>query len=383
MMRILHVVPSYIPAWRYGGPIHSVHGLCKGLAARGHEVDVATTNVDGEGVSPVPVAVPVDLDGVRVHYFPSDVLRRLYYSPPMRRFMAAGMDRWDIVHTHSVFLWPTTAAAAIARRERKPYVLSPRGMLVRDLISRRSPMLKRAWIALFEKRNVHEAAAIHVTTALEADEMSALGLRPRRVFEVPNGFDLPAPGAPSSREPGIPAEYILYLGRISWKKGIDRLLRALPFAGTTPLVVAGNDDEDYWPRMQQLAGELSLGDRVRHVGFVEGERKQALLRGASLLVLPSYSENFGNVVLEAMALGVPVVVTPEVGLAPLVASSGAGVVASGEPAPLAEALRRLMDDPALRRGCGEKGREAAASYSWDNVAGRMEREYRSIVDAAR
>src|SRR3954464_12392703 len=92
-MRILHVVPSYIPAWRYGGPIHSVHGLCKALVARGHEIDVATTNVDGESGRDVPLAKPVDLNGVRVHYFPSRVLRRLYYSPPLRRFIAGGMGR--------------------------------------------------------------------------------------------------------------------------------------------------------------------------------------------------------------------------------------------------------------------------------------------------
>ena len=91
-MRILHVVPSYIPAWRYGGPIHSVHGLCKALARRGHEVGVATTNVDGDRDSDVPLAESVDIDGVGVHYFPSRHLRRLYYSPPMRQFLAKSLD---------------------------------------------------------------------------------------------------------------------------------------------------------------------------------------------------------------------------------------------------------------------------------------------------
>ena len=177
-MRILHVVPSYIPAWRYGGPIHSVHGLCKALAARGHEVDVATTNVDGDGDSDVPLERPVALDGVRVHYFPSRRLRRLYYSPRMRAFLQREVPRYDLVHTHSVFLWPTSAAASVARAASKPYVLSPRGMLVRDLIERRSGWLKRAWISAFERRNVKEAAAIHVTSASEGADLLALGLHP-------------------------------------------------------------------------------------------------------------------------------------------------------------------------------------------------------------
>jgi glycosyltransferase involved in cell wall biosynthesis len=382
-MRILHVVPSYIPAWRYGGPIHSVHGLCKALAARGHDVDVATTNVDGDADSDVPLGVPVDLDGAQVHYFPSTRLRRLYYSPPMYRFMKREMPRWDIVHTHSVFLWPTTAAARLARKAGKPYVLSPRGMLVKDLIARRSPLLKRSWIALFEKENIAQAAAIHVTSPVEGEQLLALGLKPKRMFDVPNGFDLPQAGADSGTSQelsGLPEDYVLFLGRISWKKGIDRLISALARVPGLALVVAGNDDEDYWPKMLKLAGDLGISGRIRYVGFVDGKQKERLIARAALLALPSYSENFGNVVLEAMALGVPVVVTPEVGLAHVVAETRSGVVAGGEPAELSAAIASLAGDRQLRRQLGDNGRAAAALYSWDNVAQRIEHEYRSVVD---
>jgi len=297
--------------------------------------------------------------------------------------MADGMPGWDLVHTHSVFLWPTTAAARLARKAPKPYVVSPRGMLVRDLIARRSSLLKKSWISVFERRNITEAAAIHVTSRVEADELLALGLRPRRIFEVPNGFDLPGAGAAPPKEAGIPDEYVLFLGRISWKKGLDRLIRAIALVPGAALVVAGNDDEQIWPRMERLADELRMRDRLYSVGFVEGRRKEALLRGASMLALASYSENFGNVVLEAMALGVPVVVTPEVGLSSEVRSSGGGIVAEGEPAVFAQAIRSLREHPAMRRACGEKGMEAARSYSWDSVAARVEQEYRALLDAAR
>ena len=381
-MRILHVVPSYIPAWRYGGPIHSVHGLCKALAARGHTVDVATTNVDGDGNSDVPLARPVDLEGVRVHYFPSTRLRRLYYSPGMRTFMAASMGTWDIVHTHSVFLWPTTSAARLARRHHKPYVLSPRGMLVRDLIQRRSPWLKRGWIGLFERRNVAEAAAVHVTSAVEAQEMLAMAFRPRSIIDIPNGFDLPIETVPPDRNPASSAPYALFLGRISWKKGLDRLMDALPLAPGVRVVVAGNDDEDYWPKMRAKIAALALGDRVTYKGFVEGDAKQELLGGAAFLVLPSYSENFGNVVLEAMAMGVPVIVTPEVGLSGSVSSTESGIVCAGEPAILAEAMTRLANDSVLRSRLAVNARRTAASYSWANVAERMEAAYSRLVAAA-
>src|SRR5438874_10292208 len=147
-VRILHVVPTYLPATRYGGPIYAVHGLCRALAARGHEVDVVTTNVDGAGVSDVPLGRAVDVDGVRVTYFASP-FSRLYWSPSMR-FDAS---RYDVVHLHSVYLWPTWAAARVARRAGVPYIISPRGMLVRELIARKSRLVKSAWLRMVERRN--------------------------------------------------------------------------------------------------------------------------------------------------------------------------------------------------------------------------------------
>jgi len=380
LLRILHVVPSYIPAWRYGGPIHSVHGLCKALAARGHDVDVATTNVDGDSNSDVPVGVPVALDGVRVHYFPSKVLRRLYYSPPLYRFMTAQGRKWDLIHTHSVFLWPTTAAAHVARKTRTPYVVSPRGMLVRDLIDRRSPLLKKSWIQLFERRNIELAAGVHVTSAVEGNALLAMGLKPRRMFEIPNGFDLPAPSDQAiTPRKAVPESYALFLGRISWKKGLDRLIAALAKAPDVNLVVAGNDDEGYWPKMVKLAEELAVIDRIYYVGFVEGEDKRALISSAAMMVLPSYSENFGNAVLEAMALGVPVIVTPEVGLASVVESTRSGIVVDGDPGAFGEAMGALHADTDRRRALGQSARVAAEAFSWNGVAEKFEREYLALL----
>src|SRR5262249_52963815 len=126
-MKILHVVPTYHPAVRYGGPIRSVRGLATALAAQGHNVHVYTTNVDGEGVLPVPVDRPVQFDGVNVWYFATSPGRRLYRSVEMRQALDQNVGNFDIVHLHSVFLWPTSAAAQAARKAGVPYVLSPRG----------------------------------------------------------------------------------------------------------------------------------------------------------------------------------------------------------------------------------------------------------------
>jgi glycosyltransferase involved in cell wall biosynthesis len=238
-------------------------------------------------------------------------------------------------------------------------------------------LLKQIWIRSFERRNLAEASAVHVTSPLEREELMALGLTARRFVEVPNGVELGVgvPGAPLS---GLPARYALFLGRISWKKGLDRLVAALAHAPEVPLVVAGNDDEDYWSHVASLASAAGVASRVHRLGFVEGEEKRRLLVNAKLLVLSSYSENFGNVVLEAMAHGVPVVVTREVGLASLVETTGAGVIAPGEPKGLGEAIARLAADPARHR-IGEKGRRAAEEYSWARIAGRMEAAYGEVI----
>src|SRR5882757_7176014 len=103
-LRILHVVPTYWPAARYGGPIRSVHALARGLAERGHDIHVFTTNVDGNGESDVPVGRPIDMGGVQVSYFPSRSLRRLYWSPAMWGALSEQITSFDIVHLHSVFL---------------------------------------------------------------------------------------------------------------------------------------------------------------------------------------------------------------------------------------------------------------------------------------
>src|SRR5215469_775377 len=121
-MRILHVVPSYLPAVRYGGPIFAVHGLCRALAARGHHVEVFTTSVDGPQDSPVPVGIPVPVEGVQVRYFRSHRLRRLYWSPPLAKALGARIGGFAVVHLHSVFLWPTWVAARAAKRSRVPYL---------------------------------------------------------------------------------------------------------------------------------------------------------------------------------------------------------------------------------------------------------------------
>jgi glycosyltransferase involved in cell wall biosynthesis len=382
-VRLLHVVPTYVPAWRYGGPINSVHGLCKALARRGHEVTVATTNVDGEGESDVPLDRPVDMDGVQVRYFRAGFPRRVYRSPSMGAYLARAVPSHDAIHLHSVFLWPTTAAARIARRRGVPYFLSPRGMLVRDLVERRSTAAKRAWIALFERRNIEGAAVIHATSGLEAAELEAFGFRLPPVIEIPNGIEIPIEAdnaAPSLLCADLPATYVLFVGRINWKKGLETLFEALASATNVRLIIAGNDDEGYRARLDALAARLGIASRIRYLGFVDGPAKDELMRRAAAVVLTSRSENFGNVLLEAMAVGTPVVTTPGVGLADVVASARCGLVVPGDASSIAHALQRMCGDTTLRAELGRNARTVAAErFSWERIAAEFETQYVAAV----
>ena len=383
-MRILHVVPSYLPAVRYGGPIFTVHGLCRALAAKGHELQVFTTNIDGPGITATPIATPVDLDGIQIRYFPCPLVRRLYWAPALGRALHLELGKLDVVHLHSVFLWPTWAAAHAARKARVPYVLSPRGMLVKDLIARRSRLAKSAWIHLIERSNVEQAAALHLTSQLEGTEIERFGWRLPRLAIIPNAIDEPLSqnGKIASDVEAITSQQplVLFLGRLSWKKGLDRLLRAFALTPAGILAVVGTDDENFAPQLAKLAAELRIADRLRILPrTVIGSEKERLFAAARLFVLPSYSENFGNTVLEAMRRGVPIVVTPEVGAAEIVRTSGAGLVVAGDIEPLSSAIRLLTADLALARSMGEAGRRhVAAHFTWDQVATQMEDLYNSL-----
>ena len=380
-MKLLHVVASYLPAVRYGGTIVSVHGLCRALARRGHDVHVYTTSVDGPDNSPVPHGEAVELDGVNVRYFQSRIFRRLYYAPAMRSALRESMTEFAVVHTHAIYLWPLWTAAREARLAGVPYVVSPRGMLEKDLIERKSAFWKAALIGFVEKRNLESAAAVHVTSRREAHEAAAFGFSLRRVDEIPNGVDVDPGAGPASPAVARAIEqgpYVLFLGRVNWKKGLDRLIEAMVHAPGVRLIVAGNDEEGYQPAIDALAIRYAIKDRVTFTGPVHGADKAALLDRACALVLPSYSENFGNVVLEAMVRERPVVVSAEVGVSDLVRESNCGIVIDGGAEQLGGAIARLAGDTATGDAMGHRGRKASERYSWDSVAAHMETMYESV-----
>ncbi len=365
-MKILHVVPTYFPARRYGGPIVAVHGLCRALVARGHEVHVFTTNVDGDRTLDVPTGTPVDLDGVKVHYFASPY-RRLYWSPEMRRSLETEVRTCEIVHIHAVYLGPGVAAARAAGRAGVPYVISPRGMLVPELIRRKSRAVKTLWLRFAERRGFANAAAIHFTSPLERDEAARVNVPLPNPIVIPNGIEVePRPDVARDEKT------LLFLGRVNWKKGVDRVIDALPQLPGVRFLIAGNDEEGLTPQLLALAERRGVRDRVEFVGPVYGAAKNELLAKATLFVLTSTSENFGNAVLEALSMETPVVLSEGVGLADEVVRANAGVLGL-------DGVAALLGDRARREQMGKNGRALVESrFAWPRVAQEMENAYCSI-----
>jgi glycosyltransferase involved in cell wall biosynthesis len=383
-LRLLHVVPTYLPAVRYGGPIQSVHALCRALAAQGHVTDVFTTNVDGPGDSDVPLERPVDLEGVQVTYFPSKRLRRLYWSPPMGQALFARAADYDLMHVHAIYLWPTWTAARAARARHVPYIVSPRGMLVPQLIRRKNRWIKEAWIRLIEKPNLERAAAVHTTSEIEAHHLGGFGWSLPKVVTVPHGVDDP-PVATGSLSADIAAAIagtpaVMAFGRISWEKGLDRLIAALPLVPAARVIIAGGDGGQAGALAEQVR-KLGLADRVTIIArHVDGADKEALFASAAAFAMTSLSENFGLAAFEAMRRGLAVLATPDVGMSEIVARAQAGVIVDPSPEGIARGLATLLGDRDASRVMGESGRALViAEYGWNAVAERMTEVYRAAI----
>ena len=318
-----------------------------------------------------------------VHYFPVPWLRRLCWCPAMQSALKRDIGSFDLVHLHSVFLWPTWAAARAAHAAGVPYLVAPRGMLGAEVIRRKSRWINRPWIRFIEQRTLRESAGVHVTAELERDELQSLGLKLPRIFCVPNGVSWPERHTELAAGPFADVgarPYALFLSRIDPKKGLDRLLAAWKWVPDLALIIAGNDEDGYRVELDKIIADSQLGARVRFIGAISDEHKWALYEHAAMFVLPSYFENFGNAVAEAMAMGCPVVVTPEVGLARLVQDSGAGIVVDGRTSTAVRGRSRASARFGEARTMGERGRVAARQHlSWDTVANRMQSVYEQIL----
>ena len=297
---------------------------------------------------------------------------------------------FDVVHIHTLYRFHDLAAAIVARRNHVPYVIQAHGSLDPwHRAHRRRP--KDLYHALVEDPIIRGAAVIVCTSERESRSIRELRYEvPRWVIPIGIDVDSLRNPAPPDAFPGIrpePDERILtFIGRLTAKKGVPLLVEAFRAVAadypTARLVIAGPDDEAIGARLSAALADARLVARVAFVGPVDGEVKRALLQRSDVFVLPSADESFGVAIAEAMAVGCPVVASPEVAIQDVIARAGAGIVAMREPEAIARAIRVILGDPSGAAAMGDAGKAVVDSlYSLRSVSAVADAMYAAVVTA--
>ncbi len=289
------------------------------------------------------------------------------------------------VHIHGVWESSTLMAACAARAAGVPYVLSAHGMLERWALANKR-LKKQVYAALFEHRNTRRAACLHALTGAEAQDYRRFGCA-GPVAVIPNGVEAPPSATQElflARHPEAEGKrIILFLGRIHYKKGVDLLLHAWAEMAAqntdAVLVLAGPDSEDTLPGALRTVEVLNLQERVLFTGMLDVRMKWSALAAASFFVLPSYSEGLSVAALEALSMGVPVILSQQCNL-PEAAQAGAGWEVETAIPSLAAALdKALRCDAAAYRTCSTNAKLLAQrEFSWESVTERMAALYRWV-----
>ena len=392
MISSLQVVPAYYPATGYGGPIFSIHYTAAALAEAGVEVAVATTNADGAGKLDVPTDRQVVFaPRYRVRYYDDTVIGR--FSWAFTRHVGGDIARADLIHLHNPFSVAAAWTLMLAARANKPVLLSPRGVFTSWSLANRRAWLKRFWIAALTRPFVRDLRRVAWHATSEEERADILRLFPgAHVYVVPNGLDCGAfetVAVPSRQDwfarffpdSGVApqkATIFVGLGRLHPVKGFDVAIRVLGLMGEqypgAVLAIAGGDDGERG-RLEALAGELGVSDRVRLVGELRGADKIAFLKGADLFLFPSHSENFGMVALEALAAGLPVIASRNTPWREI-EESGAGAWVENAPEAFVAAILRVLEADRVRMR--KAAQLLARQYDVSAIADRLMEIYAKL-----
>ena len=375
-MRIVLVTPTFFPSTYWGGPTTAMHSLCNAIAALPDlHLEVVTT--DAAGISPSEtVAVssfPVRFDaGYDVFY----CRRRFLVSVSPQLLLTAWrrMRQAEVVHLSATYSFPTLPVLAMARALSKPLVWTPHGAMIPWKETRKA-FLKSFWNSACRVLLDPRRSVIHVASEREATSArTVMGAVPIKVI----AFGIDIPHASRAERPRGHALHLLFVGRLDPIKGLDNLLKALTIesARSATLSICGTGDAGYAASLRKMAMTLGVASRVRFEGHVDDARKEAQFAAADALVLPSHTENFGLVIAEALAHGVPVIASKGTPWS-AVESEGCGLWVDNSPESLARAISALhsMDLASM----GAKGRRwVGGRFSWPAIAAEMAATYEGL-----
>lgn len=394
-LRILHVTPYFADAWGYGGIPRVASALVRGLARRGHDVTVCTTDACDAATRLPPQSGRRTAEGASIRVF-RNVSNRLAYRQQM--FVPVGLGSYlrrqagtfDVAHLHACRNLPGVVAARYLRRAGVPYVVAPNGTAPK--IERRL-VAKTVFDALVGRRMLTGADCVLAVSGAERRQLRELGVPDSKVRMIPNPMDLDEFASQPRRgvlraQFSLPAgPVVLFLGRQTSRKRVDLLVHAFARLGASArdasLVIAGNDggSED---RTRALVRELGIDARTVFTGLLKSAERLEALADADVVVYPGELEIFGLVPLEALLLGVPVIVANDSGCGEVVTAIGGGqVVRAGDVDALSNAIRNVLDDLDHWKGVAAAAiPRVKQAYSAELICDRIERLYLEMRAAA-
>lgn len=380
-MKILHVIPSI--SKKRGGPSTAVLCMVRSLRDQGIDASILTTSDNATYQEGWPLGKWFWLDDIPLIIFPSldsgfRPFREYLISPSLTRWLLHNIKEFDALHVHSIFSYSTTTAMMIARMKRVPYIVRTIGQLNTWSLTQ-SRLRKLIMLNLLERNNLNHSLAIHVTSKQEMNDIELI-CHHNNILCLELGVDCP-PDSPAINHSLDQIVKFVFLSRIHPKKQLDVLLKALSkfqnneYKNRWYLYVAGDGESDYVQRMKNLAQAYGINNSVEWMGHLDTDEKNILLRRVDWFILPSMSENFGLSAVEALAFGIPVIVSHQVGISEIVAQNKAGIVCGTDCDSIVDALSIAL------KGASEPMRYAAAKlamdrFSWSSIGKKISDFYR-------
>ncbi len=375
-MKILQLSASYKPAYIYGGPTMSVSMLAEQLVIAGEKVTVYTTNANGLSELPVEIATPILVDGVTVTYFKRITKDHTHLSPSLLTHLWRTARDYDVIHIHAWWNLVSVLGCLVALMRKVPVIISPRGTLSNYSFHNKNNSIKsimHSWLG----KPLLKKCCIHTTSNNEHDVMKAM-LPDNTVFNIPNFIDLTKNKFSGYQPTGHLR--IIFFSRIEEKKGLDILLDALKSV-TIPykLTIAGDGNSEYVNQLKKLALDNGVAAQIDWIGF-QTDNKYQLLYEHDVMILPSYDENFGNVVIESLSVGTPVLISRAVGLADYVSQNHLGWLCETNSASVSAAINNLVSQKAeINRIKEYAPGKISADFNYANLAKKYIDMYTQVV----
>jgi glycosyltransferase involved in cell wall biosynthesis len=373
-MKVLQAITAFHPAVIYGGPSVIAMQQSSALTRRGHKVSVATSNVLELRPLQIIERHTLDLDGVKVRYFPSRVPWPHFpfiFSREFERWLLMHIESFDVVHIHFAREWIPIRTAQVAISKGIPVFLQPHGMLGR--VDGVRSLIDKIWV----KRILEDVTGVFSLNQEDSDEIERIAPH-ARIFELPNGISLPTI-AKRWTENNLADPIVLFLARLHPRKRVSsfiemaRLLSAQGVAARYRIV--GPDGGDL-AKAQRLVHGYKLENQITFVGSVQGEAVSREYLNSAVYVLPSVNEPFPMTVLEALSFGVPTVVTDTCSIAPMLEEEGAALVSAPEAPMLARLVGQILVQRQLAQRLSSGGKRLVEEkLTVERVAERMESYY--------